>query len=479
MARPRLQILSDAEKEFIHEQTLRVLEEVGVCYNTPLAIDLLAENGAQVDRERLTAKIPRELVARALETVPRQVLLAAREPVNDRVVGDGSLVCTTDGTATYMMDDLTGERREGTAADLRAAMTLFDALPEIDFVWPSISPRDCHPATAGLEMAVISLEGCAKHVQDEVRTPDLVEPLLDIVQAYAGASLRERPIYSVINCTIAPLQHDGPMTEASLALARHGVPIFILPMVLMGTTGPMSVTGTTIVNMAETLSAVVLLQLAAPGCPVVSGIGSAAAEMRTGLYLCASPEVALINLYGTEMSRFYGLPVQTSCIGADAKTIDFQAGAEAAMTGVAEALAGADCLIAFGLLDGAQVLSPAKTVLDCEVVAMIKRLVRGDPVDEASALIDDIRDIGIGGHYLAARSTRQRYRGGELWEPRLLRRGAVGGKVSRSLVHEAAEVARDLMATHEVAPVTDEARRHARAVIAGFAAAKGTTPLVR
>jgi trimethylamine--corrinoid protein Co-methyltransferase len=85
------------------------------------------------------------------------------------------------------------------------------------------------------------------------------------------------------------------MTEASIALARAGVPVFILPMVLMGTTGPMTVLGTCILNMAEALSAVVLFQLASPGCSLVAGIGSAAAEMRSGLYLCGTPEVALIN----------------------------------------------------------------------------------------------------------------------------------------------------------------------------------------
>jgi trimethylamine--corrinoid protein Co-methyltransferase len=468
--------LTAAERERVHEQTLRVLEEVGVCYNTPLAIELLAAHGAEVDRQRLTARIPRKLVAECLKTVPHDVFLAARDPANDRVIGNGSLVFTTDGTATYLIDDVTGERREGTAEDLRAAMCLFDALPEIDYVWPSISPRDCHPATAGLEMAAISIEGCTKHVQDEVRTPDLVAPLLDILQTYAGAPVRERPIYSVINCTIAPLSHDGPMTEAGIALAQAGVPIFILPMVLMGTTGPMSVLGTTIVNMAETLSAVVLYQLAAPGCPLVSGIGSAAAEMRNGLYLCASPEVALINLYGIEMSRFYGLPVQTSCIGADAKTPDYQAGAEAAMTGVTEALAGADSLIAFGLVDGAQSLSLAKTVLDCEVVSMIKRLVRNDVIDDDSALFDDIRAVGIGGHYLAARSTRRRYRAGELWEPRVFRRGSFAVGSGRSLVQDAAEIARHLIATHEVTPVAEDLRLYVRSVIDDFATAKGIVP---
>ena len=118
MARATLTYLSEADRQFIHEQTARVLAEVGIGYNTPAAIDLLAEAGAEVDRERLRAKLPWELVERCLETCPRQVRLAARVPGNDVVLGDGSLSFCTDGTGTYMFDDVTGRRTEGTAADM-------------------------------------------------------------------------------------------------------------------------------------------------------------------------------------------------------------------------------------------------------------------------------------------------------------------------------------------------------------------------
>jgi trimethylamine:corrinoid methyltransferase-like protein len=62
MARARMTHLCEAERQFIHEQTAHVLEEVGVGYNTPVAIDLLEEAGAQVDRARLRARLPWELV---------------------------------------------------------------------------------------------------------------------------------------------------------------------------------------------------------------------------------------------------------------------------------------------------------------------------------------------------------------------------------------------------------------------------------
>ena len=56
MPRPRLHYLTEADKQFVHEQTLRVLSEVGVAYNTPTLTGLLAEAGAIVDAETLTAR---------------------------------------------------------------------------------------------------------------------------------------------------------------------------------------------------------------------------------------------------------------------------------------------------------------------------------------------------------------------------------------------------------------------------------------
>jgi trimethylamine---corrinoid protein Co-methyltransferase len=309
-----------------------------------------------------------------------------------------------------------------------------------------------------------------KHVQDEVRTPEMVEPILEIYEAACGASLSERPYFSVTNCTVAPLQHDAEMTEAGLKLVDRGVPIFVLPMPQAGTTGPMSLLGTCILNMAELLSGVVLYQLARPGCPVVSGVGSAVAEMRSGGYVAASPEIGLINLMCLEMSRFYGLPTQATGMSADAAAVDFQAGSEGGMTALVAALAGADSLIAAGGLDGVQVSSYAKYVLDNDQIGALRRYLRESAVDDAEALVDDVLEVGIGGHFLGRRSTRERARR-EIWRPGVFRRsGEVGG---RPLAEEAAVRAREIVATHEVPPLPEDADRHIDDVVRSWASRAG------
>jgi trimethylamine--corrinoid protein Co-methyltransferase len=230
----------------------------------------------------------------------------------------------------------------------------------------------------------------------------------------------------------------------------------------------MSVLGTCILNMAELLSAVVLFQLAAPGCPMVSAVGSAVAEMRSGLYISGAPEDALINMICIEMSHYYGLRAQGSAVSCDAKACDLQAGAEGMLTGLAVALAGAEAMLAFGLMDSAQTASLAKTVLDADTVNAIERFLRDDPVDEAQALVDDLVEVGIGGHFLARKSTRRLYRAGELWQPALWRRGPFEQYAGTPLVEDAWERAQQLIAESDVPPLPEDVQREVSSLIGDY-----------
>ena len=468
MAGLRVSFLSEAERDTLHEQTLTVLEEVGVAYNTPAAMEVLEGTEAILDRDRLTARLPRELVEHCLETTPRKLLLAARDPAHDVWLGDGSLSFTTDGTVTYVLDDESGERHEASAADLRALMPLFDALPNADYVWPIVSARDLDPLTANLEIEAITFRSCAKHVQDEVRSPEYVAPLLEMIAAVGGAPAAERPVFSTINCTLSPLAHDGPMTEASIALARAGVPIVIMPLPLMGTTAPITVAGAAVVALAEILSAVVLFQLAAPGCPLIASPAPASADLRSGLYVCASPEGGAASLACIEMAKqVYGLPTQGGGIGGNAKAPDFQDGIEAG--GLLHALLGADTLVGLGCLDGVQITSLATIVLHDEAAALVKERLRQVSFGPADSLIDDIRAVGPGGHYMGRRSTREHAH--DAWQPSVLRRGTFEASRGRTVVQDALERARELLATHEVKPLPDDVDRHIDRIIASFAKA--------
>ena len=188
MARARAPVPVGGEKDFLHAKTLEVLDDVGVAYNTPAAIDLLEGAGAQVDRETADRQADVGLIEPCLKTVPHSVLLAGRSPEHDRVLGEWPLHTTTDGIQTYVYDDLSGDAARGTSSDLADFVKLGDALAEVDAIWPSPQASDLDPYMLPILWQAIAIRNTSKHIQDEIRQPELVEPILEMYEAAAGGS---------------------------------------------------------------------------------------------------------------------------------------------------------------------------------------------------------------------------------------------------------------------------------------------------
>jgi trimethylamine:corrinoid methyltransferase-like protein len=106
---------------------------------------------------------------------------------------------------------------------------------------------------------------------------------------------------------------------------------------------------------------------------------------------------------------------------------------------------------------------------------MIKRFAREDPVDATTALVGDIATVGVGGHYLGAKSTRRFNRAGELWQPRVFQREPFATYDGRSLARDAAEQARGLLDAHVVPPLADDVVTEIDRVIATYARRVGAS----
>jgi len=74
----RVDVLSREDIERIHADTLDVIESVGVKFPLPEALDILAANGASVDRDTCIARIPAAVVENALKSAPPTYTLADR-----------------------------------------------------------------------------------------------------------------------------------------------------------------------------------------------------------------------------------------------------------------------------------------------------------------------------------------------------------------------------------------------------------------
>ncbi|MFH2040044.1 MAG: trimethylamine methyltransferase family protein, partial [Chloroflexota bacterium] len=126
--------LSEQEVKRIHDHSLDILQNVGIDYKTPRALEFLEERNCKVDYNRNWVSIPPELVEWAIQASPRDVLLGARNPERNLHLNGKRSHHTTDSQGTQAVDLETGEIHDSTAADLKRMLLFADALDRVDIV---------------------------------------------------------------------------------------------------------------------------------------------------------------------------------------------------------------------------------------------------------------------------------------------------------------------------------------------------------
>jgi trimethylamine--corrinoid protein Co-methyltransferase len=396
--------LAHHDVERIHEHSLDLLERVGIDYGTPRALEVLEAAGCTIDFERNWASLPRDLVEWALQQAPRVVRLYARDPARDVVLDGRRSHHTTSNEGTRAIDLETGALRESTSEDLRRALLFADALDRIEIVNTVVAATDLPDHVRTVAHAALAFSTTSKHARASILHPGEVPYIVEMARIAAGGD-RPGPIFSVVDGLISPLMHEGRMTEACIELAKLRVPILVYPMPLAGATSPVTLGGTILQHNVEFLSGLVLYQVVNPGTPIIYGTGASQLDMKTGGFGGGAdgygPMLALCDL-----ARFYNLPVNLAGLVTVAETLDAQYGHEATAIGLLAVLSGADEVYSMGLLDTAQTLSLEKMVLDNHLTHQIETMIRPIPVDEAHLQVDLIQRVGIGGHFLSQRETR-------------------------------------------------------------------------
>jgi trimethylamine--corrinoid protein Co-methyltransferase len=422
--RTLLQVLSEDERDQVHERTLRILAETGARVDTAKGRHFLKEAGAEVDEGSHIVRFPRTLVEECLHLAPKEFILGARRPGWDLQMNGGDCTMLIDGEAMFVLDRETRERRPATYADWLETTRLIDALDEIGLYWSMVELPDSGDGRTMSDQIKYwrhLFRNFSKHVQDGLATPEQAPWLLEVLQVVFGdkETIRRTHPLSFLLCPQSPLIVDGPYTDAYLALLGWDIPVGIMPMPLMGGTAPASLISLTILGNCEVLAMLCLLQAAAPGTPIIYAPALAIINPRTGRYAGGAIESALTGAASTEMARFYGLPVEASGLGTDHHVPSIQAGYERGMGGFLPALSWPDILVGPGLLGGSMILSQEQLLIDVEMFRMYKRARRGIVTDEEKWLDDVIQQVGPGGNFLGQRSTRSGMRSGEWYVGKL------------------------------------------------------------
>jgi trimethylamine--corrinoid protein Co-methyltransferase len=462
MSKPRISFLSESEIEAIHNASLRVLEKTGIKVLSKPALDILKKAGAKVDYETNHATIHRNVVEEALKMAPKTIKYCARNPRYDFVLNrQESHFCATGGPP-FMVDWETGKRRYSTSEDIAQCATIADYLDHVDLIWPLGAGNDVPAPVRYIVDMCTSLRNSEKHFEGDATTGKEAQYQIEIAAAIVGGreELRERPIFSHVICTLPPLCYDKGMTEASIELARAGIPIVIFPMPTAGGTGPATLAGTMVVNNAEFLGGLVIQEFASPGAPVVYAAGLGTIDFRTGAN-APSPESSLMHLGLNQVAHYYDVPSEIGITGGTAsKVLDTQAGYERARTILTHLSTTPDIALGLGGLEGARMTSAEALVIDNEIIDYALRFVEGFEVNDDTLAVDVIDKVGPGGIYLGEKHTVQHFR--ERWMSRLSDISSFETwekQGSRSIDEVAREKVREILATHKVTPLPEDVEK--------------------
>jgi trimethylamine--corrinoid protein Co-methyltransferase len=413
------QFLSKEEQQIIHNESIRILEKVGVLFHSNKALDILAKNGAKIDTESNIAKIPSEMVDEAIKTAPKSFTCGARVPDKDFALPSTYSGYVLDNGGIFTRDFKTGERRNASSQDHYEFLRVFDEMKLGAMVWGT-SVQSPKPYNL-IQKILTSYMYSSLHIQDELSHQKEVPFIIEGLEAILGSSdaVKQRKLFSVIYCTLAPLVHEGHMCDAYLDLIEYEQPICVFPMACAGSTGPASLFSNIALGNAEALSALVLFQMAKPGCPVIFGDASGSTNFSSGGFLEGSPEMVLQSAARGEMSRFYGLPNEQAGCLADAKEHGPQTIMEKMTTTLPLVLNGVDLIQGPGALETSNMMSLEQIVVDDEIACFCKRIRDGIDVSEAKNYFEDIKDVKPGGHFLQQMNTVKACRSEEYLTPSL------------------------------------------------------------
>ncbi len=263
-----------------------------------------------MDREKQIVKIPAHIVEEAIDSSPKKVFLAGRDPRHDIVLENGRVNFCPFGEGVMVIDPYTGEYRKSTKKDKGDVARLVDALDQYDMLENTVAPRDVHPEMESLHNYEVTVANTTKHVPQPCHDKRSAQLLIEMAAVVAGGreKLKDRPIVSGCTCPQSPLTISEGCADPIIEYARANLPQNILSMALAGATSPVTLAGTLVTHNAEVLGGIVLAQLTRKGAPVMYGSSTSMIDLKMTTATVGCPELGLISAAVAKLAQMYLLP---------------------------------------------------------------------------------------------------------------------------------------------------------------------------
>ena len=418
---PQFSILSESQMHDLHLAALEVLRRTGVRFHHQGALDMLKETGAFISDGNLV-KFPAAIVEEALASAPGRVIMCDRDGEPAVYLEEKKVNFGTGSDCLNLLDHETSEHRKFFIADIINGYHLCDALPNIDFVMSMGIPTDVEADLAYDMQMALMLEHTSKPLVFVTNDRESCQRAIDMAAVVAGSheALREHQHILLYSEPSSPLQQSETAVDKLMLMAKYELPVVHSPAPLMGGTGPITMASGLAMSLAEIFSSMVVHQLTNPGAPYIFGAGLHHMDMKATQICYASPEFQLTKSALAQLGRWYGIPTWGYAGCTDAKVMDEQASLESMLSVMMAKFSGANLIHDVGYMESGLTCSFEMIVLTNELIALTDNLMKGIEINDDTLMLDEIHQVGPGGHFLNTQQTLSRFK--DFWYPSLIDR---------------------------------------------------------
>lgn len=406
----RYRPLSDSEVGQVLETALRILAEIGMAEVPPVLLEQARRKGATITP---TGRLcySRAMVEDTIAGAAKGFVFHGRDAKHDFEIGGQRVYFGTGGAAVQTLDIDGGHYRSSTLRDLYDFTRLIDRLDNVSWFTRCCIATDV-PDSFDLDLntAYALIAGTTKPIGTSFTVAAHVDPIIDLFDIALGGEGRfaKRPFCKAhISPIISPLRYGEDAVDVSLACIRRGMPINAIIAAQSGATAPATLAGMLAQTTAETLAALIMVNLFAPGYPMIFSNWPLVIDLRSGAFCGGGGEISVMNAASAQIANHLGLPSGVASSMTDAKAVDAQMGLEKALAALAAGLSGANMVYeSAGMMASLLGVSFEAFVADDEMLSHVQRIIRGIEVNDEALGFDAIREVVSGaGHFLGSLHT--------------------------------------------------------------------------
>jgi trimethylamine--corrinoid protein Co-methyltransferase len=402
--------LGEEQIKSIYDTALRILAELGMGDSPQQLTDQALRCGATInDLGRLC--FPRAMVEDIVDKAAKTFPFYGRDSKHDFEVGGDKVYFGTGGAAVQTLDLDTKLYRPSTLQDLYDFTRLIDTLNNVAWFTRCCVATDV-PDNFDLDVntAYAIIKGTRKPLGTSFFLAEHVDPIVDMFDMVLGGEgkFRQRPFCKAhISPVISPLRYGADAFEVALVAMERGMPLNNIIAAQSGATSPASIAGMLTSTLAETLAALIMVNIFRPGYPMIFSNWPFVIDLRTGSFAGSGGEITLLNAASAQLSNWLGLPSGVASSMADSKAVDAQMGMEKALSSLATGLAGANMIYeSSGMMASLLGVSFEAFLIDDEMLSHVYRVLRGVEVTDKTLGFEAIREAITGdGHFLGGSHT--------------------------------------------------------------------------